>query len=285
MRRHKWCNTAFIVPNIWLCIVLISATAVWKARGVEVDINETIEAPFGFIPTLAVGNDDAFQFFLDLCKTDSECSELYGVSVTTSFSQFVHLITLVDPFTGSPVYQENARVHDIYGKTLQEIENNIMIDQMKLGMLRSQFVCGINEKPKIKNGTVRCDPLPGRSPSDRNLEDIIIFVLISAGSVLLFVYVAKTAYTFSKDSWKASMQAFIKEAPPRAGTSSRARIPSRPFASPQRYPTSTMHPSVPLGRQGAQRRTPVTIQGPPQATHIHGRAKGPSSPYPSGRGL
>ncbi|MHA1684509.1 MAG: hypothetical protein ACTSUE_26460 [Promethearchaeota archaeon] len=184
------------------------------ARGIEVGLNETIEPPLGFDPTLAEGNETVYERWMDLCIADSKCSELYGLSETTNLQQFIHLITLVSPFPGDPLYSENALVYNIYGKTPQAIENQTLVDQMKLRILCSNFVCGVNEKPVVKNGTVKCNPLPGRSPSDRNVEDVIIKLLIAAGSILLLVYVVKTGYTFSKDSWKASIQAFIQTQPP-----------------------------------------------------------------------
>lgn len=230
------------------------------ARGVEVAPNDTIEAPLDFSPIPAEGNDTVYEQWMELCKEDDKCSELYGLSETTNLQQFIHLITLVSPFPGDPLYLENALVYNIYGKTLQEIENQTLVNQMKIGILCSNSACGINEKPTVKNGTVKCDPRPGRSPSDRNVEDIIIKILIAAGSLLLIVYVTKTGYSFSKDSWKASVQAYIQLRQPPKKTG--------PAASPTTTsPTNTVisgmhaaptHSSYPTGLPSHSQRQRIS---------------------------
>lgn len=224
--------------------LVLFLSLVYTARGVEVGVNELIEAPGNFTPTLAEGDEAVYERWMELCDADSKCSELYGLSETTNLTQFIHLITLTDPFPGDPLYSENALVYNIYGKTPKEIEEQILVDQMKLGILCSNFVCGVNEKPTVLNGTVKCSPLPGRSPSDSNLQDVIIKILISAGSLLLLVYVGKTAYVFSKDSWNISVKAFIQTHPrsPVSSSSSPGVLPSRseiPSTSETIHNTST----------------------------------------------
>ena len=198
--------------NVVLSIIVF--TLVGVARGVEVEVDEVIEAPVTFDPILAEGNTSVYQSWLDLCVTDSKCAELYGLSETTSLTQFIHLITLTDPFSsssgGGPDYLENALVYNIYNNTPEEINALILLQQMKLAILCSNFVCGINEKPKVVNGTVKCNPLPGRSPSDRNAEDIILKFMLYTGSLVILVYIVKSAYTFSNESWKESIKAYLR---------------------------------------------------------------------------
>ena len=201
------------------------------ARGVEVETNETIDAPGDFTPTLAEGNATVFQSWLELCQSDPTCAAAYDLEETQDLESFIHLIQVVDPFPGDPVFLENALVYEIYGKTPEQIEDTILVLQMVVNMLNSTIVCGVNEKHKIEDGTVTCEPLPGRSPSDRNVEDVILKILIAAGSVLLLVYVIKTGYSFSQESWDASVRAFIKMAPPLRGGTVPGVIPSASLAS------------------------------------------------------
>jgi hypothetical protein len=208
------------------------------ARGVEVPVDEVIEAPGNFTPTLAEGDEAVYERWMDLCMADSKCSELYGLSETTNLMQFIHLITLTSPFPGDPLYSENALVYNIYGKTPEELEEQILVDQMKLGILCSNFVCGVNEKPTVTNGTVTCNPLPGRSPSDRNIGDVVLKILIAAGSLMLLVYIIKSGYLFSNESWKTSIQAFIQTHPqppslkPRVSTTVPGTTPTNPKVIP-----------------------------------------------------
>jgi hypothetical protein len=231
------------------------------ARGVIVPVDEVIEAPANFTPTLAEGDEAVYQRWLDLCEADSKCSELYGLSETTNLMQFIHLITLTDPFPGDPLYSENALVYNIYGKTPEELEEQILVDQMKLGILCSNFVCGVNEKPVVVNGTVKCTPLPGRSPSDRDLGDVVLKFLIAAGTLLLFVYVIKSAYIFAKDSWKDSIKAYIQTHPRKQSLTVKVSSDRPDHTHKLNMPTAA-HP-IPYGSPRAGVRMP-----------LHNRARG-----------
>jgi len=253
--------------HLFLVLLLSFGFLYGRARGVVVSADEVIE-PFGnFTPILATGEETVYERWMYLCAADSKCSELYGLSETTNLMQFIHLITLTSPFPGDPLYSENALVYNIYGKTPEELEEQILVDQMKLGILCSNFVCGVNEKPVVTNGTVKCSPLPGRSPSDHNLQDVIIKILISAGSVLLLVYVIKTAYAFSKDSWNISVQAFIQTNPQppssfpftEAGASITKTIPERVTPSGSTYPTQRMF--FRTGARGSLRKGEREMEG------------------------
>ncbi len=179
------------------------------ARGIVLSGNDTLDQPPSFVPTPAQGNYSVYETWMNICKNDTKCAELYGISQTTSITQFVHLITIANPFSGGIKYLENARIYDLYGHTVEEIEKTILLYQMKLGILCSNFVCGVNEKPFVVNGTVHCNPLPGRTPSDTNIREIILDILIILGVVLLAVAIIKSGYQFSKDSWELSQKAIM----------------------------------------------------------------------------
>jgi hypothetical protein len=185
-----------------LAILVVSlVTSCWS---VEVDFNETIEEPAGFVPTPLLGDKTAFQLLLDICAADPSCAEITGQSVTQNLDTFIHIIQLTSPFESDPPVLESACVDCVFNKTLQEICDKITQLLIENAFLKSHFVCGLNERPRLSGGmneTIKCEPLPGRAQVDNvNISALAIFVLILALILLALVAAKKTyiAWTHSR---------------------------------------------------------------------------------------
>jgi len=76
-----------------------------------------------------------------------------------------------------------------------------------VAILTRSDVCVGDEYPTPKNGTIKCIPYAGRSPSTRQVQDVIVTLIIVVGSILVFVQVSKFAYQLNKGSWDASLRA------------------------------------------------------------------------------
>jgi hypothetical protein len=178
-------------------LVVFLALLCKYVKAVEVDFNDTIEAPAGFVPTSLLGNKTAFQQMLDICVADSSCAELTGQSVTQDLDTFIHIIQLVSPFVSDPPDLESACVDFVFDKTLDQVCDKMTQLLIENAFLKSNFVCGLNERPRLDgemNDTIKCDPLPGRAQADNvNISTVAIFVLLAA-FVLLTVVVLKKAY-------------------------------------------------------------------------------------------
>jgi hypothetical protein len=164
---------------------------------IEVDFNETIEAPGGFVPTPLLGDKDAFQQLLDICVADSSCAEAMGQSLTQNLDTFIHLVQLTSPFESDPHSLESACVDFVFNRTLDQVCDKMTQLLIENAFLKSHFVCGLNERPRLHgdmNETIKCEPLPGRAQVDNvNISAVAIFVLVAA-LVLLIVVVVKKAY-------------------------------------------------------------------------------------------
>jgi hypothetical protein len=198
---------------LFLCFLLsLSSSSLYikNVSCVEVLLNETIDEPPGFTPTLLEGNLTAWQELLDVCLNDTSCAEIYGQSVTESLQTFIHLVIIVGGLKSDPLVLQDALQESIYGKTLQEIANTITVLQLEVAMLKSNMVCGINEKPRLSKGnigTIECQPLPGRRQSDTtNITALSIFIIVAAFIVLCIVVIqgAYNVWTRSRMSVKKS---------------------------------------------------------------------------------
>jgi hypothetical protein len=184
---------------MWYALVffLVLATLGTTTKGIEVDFNETIEAPAGFIPTSLLANPDGFQELLDICVASPSCAEHTGQSVTQNLETFIHIIQVTSPFLSDPPYVESGCVDFVFNQTLQEVCDEITRLRIENALLKSNLPCGLNERLRLSgdlNDTLQCEPLPGRAQTDNiDISSIAIFVLVAA-FVLMIVVVVKKAY-------------------------------------------------------------------------------------------
>lgn len=233
-------------------VLIVAFLSTRNVRAVEVDPDEGIEAPGSFSPTLLVGNMAAYQELMDLCSADTSCAQNYGLTQVQDLDKFTHLLEIADPFPGDPNYLENAMVYTIYGNhTPREIGNYIKLLEMRVAILNRSDVCTGDEYASPINGTIQCTPYAGRSPSDREVQDVIINLLIVVGFFLIFVQVVKFGYQLNRGSWDASLRALaeIETMSQDDLTSSKAvssSIPPSHYLSPP--PSSSLPPSTLVSR-------------------------------------
>ena len=176
---------------------LLFFLALGIVSGIEVDFNETIEAPVGFMPTALLGDKNAYQQLLDICAADPSCAEATGQSVTQNLDTFIHIIQITSPFEGDPTSLESACIDFVFNRTLDQVCDKMTQLLIENAFLKSHFVCGLNERPRLHgdmNETIKCEPLPGRGQVDNvNISAVAIFVLVAA-FLLLVIVVVKKAY-------------------------------------------------------------------------------------------
>lgn len=175
---------------------------------IQVGVDQGIEAPILFSPIPLAGNLSAFQDLLDLCYSDSSCAQSYGLVEAQDLGKFIQLFQIANPFQGAPNYLENALVYTIYGNsTPTEISDYIQLLEMRVAILNRSDVCIGDEYPSPQNGTIKCVPYAGRSPSNRKVQDILGTLLLVVGCVFVSVHVVKFAYSTNKTSADMAIKA------------------------------------------------------------------------------
>lgn len=176
--------------------LVLASLLVWWCAAIEVDFNDTIEAPAGFTPTSLLGNEAGFQELLDVCAASPSCAEHTGQSVTQNLEVFIHIIQVTKPFLSEPPFVESGCVDFVFNHTLEEVCDEITQLRIENALLKSNLPCGLNERLRLTgdNDTLKCEPLPGRAQTDNiDISSVAIFVLVAA-FLLLVIVVVKKAY-------------------------------------------------------------------------------------------
>lgn len=184
-------KTKYILSSLFYAIFFSLCVSI------PLEFNDTIDEPIGFVPTPLLGNRSAFQDLLEICIMDPSCAEITGQALTQNLDTFIHIIQLTSPFETDPPELESGCIDFVFSKTLEEVCNKMTQLVIENAFLKSHFVCGINERPRLHpelNNTIKCEPLPGRSNIDNfNISAVAIFVLVAA-FILLLIVVIKKAY-------------------------------------------------------------------------------------------